>query len=313
MFAAQAERTPDAVAVEFGDRCLSYRQLNARANRLARHLTRLGGGPDMLVGMCVERSLDMVVSVLGILKSGAAYVPLDPSYPKERLSFMLDGVRALVAERSLLHLLPQIEVPVVCLADVETALAVRARRTPARCLSRRSRLCNLHLRLDGAAKRAWRSMGRIACMAWWQMQSSRATAGTRTAQFASLSFRRVCSRDHFDSLFWRRPRAGLRRDAARRREPRATARRRADRAAIRAYGHAATTGGASRSRRQCASQPARDHDRWGAVEDHAANREVFLTAHELYALQPLWPYGDARRHGLCARWRCQGLRRACRR
>src|SRR5262249_35003180 len=87
MFEAQAERAPDAVAVEFGDRCLTYRQLNARANRLARHLTRLGSGPGLLVGMLVERSLDMVVSLLGILKSGAAYAPLDPSYPKERLSF----------------------------------------------------------------------------------------------------------------------------------------------------------------------------------------------------------------------------------
>ncbi|MBO0799867.1 MAG: AMP-binding protein, partial [Blastocatellia bacterium] len=134
MFAAQAERTPDAVAVEFGDQCLTYRQLNTRANRLAHHLKRLvkrlGSGPDLLVGMCVERSFEMVVSLLGILKSGAAYVPLDPSYPKERLSFMLAGVQALVVERALLPLLPQIEIPVVYLADVEAALAGESAENP---------------------------------------------------------------------------------------------------------------------------------------------------------------------------------------
>ncbi|HZF40192.1 MAG TPA: amino acid adenylation domain-containing protein [Blastocatellia bacterium] len=189
MFEAQVERTPDAVAVEFGDRCLTYRQLNARANRLARHLKRLGSRPDLLVGMCVERSLDMVVSMLGILKSGAAYVPLDPSYPKERLSFMLDGVRALVAERSLPHPLSQIEIPVVCLADVEAALAVESAENPRPAASADDLAYVIYTSgSTGRPKGVAMSHGPIACMVWWQMQSSRATAGTRTAQFASLSF-----------------------------------------------------------------------------------------------------------------------------
>ena len=89
LFEEQAERTPHAVAVEIGEERLTYAELNARANRLAHHLRALGVGPDALVGMCVERSVELVVGLLGILKAGGAYVPLDPSYPAQRLAFML--------------------------------------------------------------------------------------------------------------------------------------------------------------------------------------------------------------------------------
>jgi non-ribosomal peptide synthetase component F len=89
LFEAQAARTPDAVAVVFGDERLSYAELNARANRLARHLIKLGVKPDDRVAICVERSLEMVVGLLATLKAGGAYVPLDPSYPAERLGYML--------------------------------------------------------------------------------------------------------------------------------------------------------------------------------------------------------------------------------
>jgi len=96
LFEAQAERTPDAVAVVFGDQQLTYRELNCRANQLAYHLQGLGIGPEVLVGICVERSLEMVVGLLGILKAGGAYVPLDPAYPKERLAFMLSDAQVSV-------------------------------------------------------------------------------------------------------------------------------------------------------------------------------------------------------------------------
>lgn len=89
LFEEQAARTPDAIAVEYRDQHLSYAELNRRANRLAHTLRKCGVGPDSLVGLCIPRSLEMVVGLLGILKAGGAYVPLDPSYPAERLQFIL--------------------------------------------------------------------------------------------------------------------------------------------------------------------------------------------------------------------------------
>ncbi len=94
LFEDQAARTPDAVAVVYESTHLTYRELNSRANQLAHYLQTMGIGPEDLVGLCVERSLDMVIGVLGILKTGAAYLPLDPSYPQDRLAFMLQNSRA---------------------------------------------------------------------------------------------------------------------------------------------------------------------------------------------------------------------------
>ncbi|WNG36167.1 amino acid adenylation domain-containing protein [Archangium violaceum] len=108
LFEAQAARTPDAIAVEFQGSHLTYRQLDSRSNQLAHHLLALGLRPGQSVALCVERSLEMVISTLAILKAGAAYVPLDPSYPRERLEFMLQDVRAplLLAQRHLAERLP---------------------------------------------------------------------------------------------------------------------------------------------------------------------------------------------------------------
>ncbi|HEV2842206.1 MAG TPA: amino acid adenylation domain-containing protein [Chthoniobacterales bacterium] len=90
LFEEQADRTPSAVAVVFGDTQLSYDELNRRANRLARRLQTLGVGPHIPVGVCMDRSLEMVTALLGILKAGGAYVPLDPGYPAERLGMMIN-------------------------------------------------------------------------------------------------------------------------------------------------------------------------------------------------------------------------------
>lgn len=108
LFEAQVEQTPDAVAVVFEDRQLSYRELNQRANQLAHHLRELGVEPDVLVGICVERSLEVAIGLLGILKAGGAYVPLDPAYPQERLAFMLSDaqVSVLLTSRTLVKELP---------------------------------------------------------------------------------------------------------------------------------------------------------------------------------------------------------------
>src|SRR5215813_4890324 len=94
LFEAQAERTPEFVAVVVGDDQLSYRDLNRKANQLAHYLRNNGVGPDIPVGVCLERSTAMIVAVLAIQKAGGAYVPLDPDLPKERLAFMIEDVHA---------------------------------------------------------------------------------------------------------------------------------------------------------------------------------------------------------------------------
>ncbi|MEP6486691.1 amino acid adenylation domain-containing protein [Microcoleus vaginatus GB2-A3] len=117
LFEAQVERTPDAVAVVYEDKQLTYRELNARANQLAHYLQKLGVGPEVLVAIFVERSLEMMVGLLGILKAGGAYVPLDPAYPKERLAFMLSDsqVSVLLTQEKLLTGLPEQGALAICL------------------------------------------------------------------------------------------------------------------------------------------------------------------------------------------------------
>ncbi len=113
----QVERSPDNLAVSFEDQQLTYRELNARSNQLARYLQTLGVGPETLVGICVERSVEMIVGMLGILKAGGAYVPLDPVYPQERLAFMLKDSRVtlLLTQENLVNTLFKHDAQVVSL------------------------------------------------------------------------------------------------------------------------------------------------------------------------------------------------------
>ena len=108
MFEEQVRLRPEAPALTFAGRTLNYRQLNERANQVGHYLRKLGVGPETIVGLCVERSVEMIESLLGILKAGGAYVPLDPTYPPDRLSFMIEDSRApvLVTQEHLLDRLP---------------------------------------------------------------------------------------------------------------------------------------------------------------------------------------------------------------
>jgi amino acid adenylation domain-containing protein len=127
LIAAQAARTPDAVAVEDAERRLTYRDLDARANQLAHHLRGLGVGPGRVVGLCLERSAELVVGLLGILKAGGAYLPLDPAYPAERLALMLReaGAMAVVTRAALAAALPA-DGPRRALVDADGARIARA-------------------------------------------------------------------------------------------------------------------------------------------------------------------------------------------
>src|SRR5437773_5161428 len=117
LFETQANAAPDALAIAFGNQRLTYRQLNERSNQLAHHLRALGVGADVLVGVCIERSIEMIVGFLAILKAGGAYVPLDLSYPRERLAFMLEdaNVPVVLTEEKVRLKVPESSSRIVCL------------------------------------------------------------------------------------------------------------------------------------------------------------------------------------------------------
>ena len=113
-FEHQARLTPGATAVSFEGASLTYEQLNRLSNRLARRLEKLGIGPEKVVALCLDRSLDLLVALLGILKAGGAYLPVDPALPKERQTLMFQDAQAslILTQQSLLDSLPPSETPV---------------------------------------------------------------------------------------------------------------------------------------------------------------------------------------------------------
>ncbi|MFB2970447.1 amino acid adenylation domain-containing protein [Aerosakkonema sp. BLCC-F183] len=132
LFEAWVEQTPDAVALIFEDEELTYRELNAKANQLAHYLISFGVKAEELVGICVDRSVEMIIGILGILKAGGAYVPLDPAYPQERLAFMLEdaGVSVLLTQASLLATLPKHKARVFCLDKDWQEVALQSEENP---------------------------------------------------------------------------------------------------------------------------------------------------------------------------------------
>ncbi|HEX6717999.1 MAG TPA: amino acid adenylation domain-containing protein [Pyrinomonadaceae bacterium] len=132
LFETQANKTPDAVALVFEDKWLTYHDLNKCANQLAHYLRKLGVGPDVLVGLCVERSLEMIVGMLGILKAGGAFVPLDPAYPPARLDFVLRDTQTPIAltQQHLVERLPEFGGHVVCLDTDWSVIATENEQNP---------------------------------------------------------------------------------------------------------------------------------------------------------------------------------------
>jgi amino acid adenylation domain-containing protein len=133
IFEQQVERTPDAHALVFEGQHMTYRQLNRRANQLAHYLREQGVGMEVLVGLCVERSIEMVVAVLGILKAGGAYVPLDPAYPRESLAFMLENaqLRVAVTRQRLAEQFGEHDVRLVCLDTDSGPIGLMSEDNPA--------------------------------------------------------------------------------------------------------------------------------------------------------------------------------------
>ncbi|MFN6234017.1 amino acid adenylation domain-containing protein, partial [Microcystis sp.] len=134
LFEEQVKRTPDAVAVVYSGQQLTYNELNCRANQLAHYLQSLGVKPEQLVGICLERSLDMIVGLLAILKAGGAYVPLDPEYPTERLLYILQDaqIRVLLTQKHLIAGLPKHQSEIVCL-DTDWSFITQAQESNPCC------------------------------------------------------------------------------------------------------------------------------------------------------------------------------------
>jgi amino acid adenylation domain-containing protein len=197
LFEAQVERSPEAVALVFGEQQLSYRELNARANQLGHYLRAAGVGPEVLVGLCVERSVEMIVALLGILKAGGAFVPLNPLYPQERLSFMIAdaGLSLLLTEQALLAQLPELSgLQTLCL-DREAA---RLGAQPSQNLAGGAGADNLAYVIytsgsTGQPKGVLVQHRGVCNLALAQAQVFGVSAASRVLQFASISFDAVVS------------------------------------------------------------------------------------------------------------------------
>ena len=194
---AQAARTPAAAAVVMGEQQLSYRALDARANQLAHGLRAHGVGPESRVGLCMERSLDMAVSLLGILKAGAAYVPLDPQYPQQRLRFMLNdaGIALLLTQTSLLPRLPETSARIVCIDREGPQLNVECDSGPPPDGATPESLAYIIYTSGstGMPKGVAMPHAPLVNLVTWQIQQTRSDrAGLRTAQLAPLSFDVSC-------------------------------------------------------------------------------------------------------------------------
>ncbi|HLM58373.1 MAG TPA: amino acid adenylation domain-containing protein, partial [Pyrinomonadaceae bacterium] len=191
LFEAQAARSPDAVALSSGEETLTYRQLNEQSNQLAHYLRRRGVGPDSLVGLCVERSPEMVVGILAVLKAGGAYVPLDPSYPRERLAFMLEdsGASVLLTQGRLLPLLEEYDGEAVCLDADWASISAESTRDPAVALTGENLAYVIYTSgSTGRPKGVAAAHGAITNHLLWRHETYPLSASDRFLHKASSSF-----------------------------------------------------------------------------------------------------------------------------
>ncbi len=191
LFEAQVERTPDALAVKFGVARLTYRELNRRSNQLAHYLRKHGVGPDTGVGICVERSLEMVVGLLGVLKAGGACVPMDPDYPRERLAFMLSNARApvfLTGERQVAPM-PESAAVWVRLGADGSWFSQESCENPVSGVTAENLAYVLYTSgSTGTPKGVAMGHRPLVNLISWQLQNAVAAGTAKTLQFASLSF-----------------------------------------------------------------------------------------------------------------------------
>ncbi len=191
LFESQVEKTPDAIAVIFESEKLTYSELNNKANQLAHYLQQLGVKPESHLGICVERSLSMVIGILGILKAGAAYVPLDSSYPSERLAYMISDaqVSVLLTQESLLTSLPEHQAQVVCLdRDWEAIEEFSTANLSSGVTPENLGYIIYTSGSTGKPKGVAMSQRALVNLIMWQEEEATVGQGAKTLQFAPISF-----------------------------------------------------------------------------------------------------------------------------
>jgi amino acid adenylation domain-containing protein len=191
LFEEQVKRSPLAIAVELGERLLTYGELNRRANQLAHHLRQHGIGPDALVGLALDRSLEMMIAVLAILKAGGAYVPLDPRYPPERLAYLIEDSKAtvLLTSEALAHGLPAVAGTRILALEAEAdAISCQSEHNPVSSVSPDALAYVIYTSgSTGRPKGVAMPHRPLSNLLGWQLRAT-PFSGRRTLQFTSISF-----------------------------------------------------------------------------------------------------------------------------
>ncbi|MEW6736516.1 MAG: SDR family NAD(P)-dependent oxidoreductase, partial [Acidobacteriota bacterium] len=191
LFEIQSEQTPNAIAVTFEQQELSYRELNMRANQLAHYLQTLGVGPEVVVGICLERSIEMVVAVLGILKAGGVFAPLDANYPLERLTYMLEDAQMsiLLSQNRLIEKLPTYWAQVICLDSEWEIISEQPNQSPQSSVSAHNSVYVIYTSgSTGTPKGVVVEHQGLSNLVKMQRDTFQLCPGSKVLQFASLSF-----------------------------------------------------------------------------------------------------------------------------
>jgi amino acid adenylation domain-containing protein len=191
LFQDQVRRTPDALAMEHQGRRLTYLEANWRANQVCHYLKRLEVGPEDLVGVCLRRSLEMVTALLGIMKTGAAYVPIDPEYPEERLQYILadSRIRVLLTQRSVAEKIPGYSGRVVCLDEVGETIAQERKVDPESQTSPERMAYVIYTSgSTGVPKGVVVQHGSLSNLVQWHLGRCSISSHDRVSQLASVAF-----------------------------------------------------------------------------------------------------------------------------
>ncbi len=193
LFEEQVQQQPEAIALIFENQCMTYMELNQRANQLAHYLRRLGVSPETLVGLCMHRSFDLVVALLGIMKAGGAYVPLDPNFPKERLAFMLEDMQAplIITQQELVAFLPTTPTAtkLLCLDTAREQIADEESTNPVCNVSPDNMIYTIYTSgSTGRPKGVMNTHRGLFNRLYWMMQEYQLTATDRVLQKTPFTF-----------------------------------------------------------------------------------------------------------------------------